>query len=127
MLTRNDPERGASRPVEEEESMNRPGLVPAALLSAAVGAALAPEFAVGGVYVPPQSRTTLQMPGNKCSLTEYGPVFPFNKAGWKIRYGGGVSCAGGVSVAKTLSVYVQVRSPDRKRWVTIAGSGLTGG
>lgn len=102
-------------------------LIPTA--AAAFGLAMvAPASSpAGGVYVPSQSHVTVQMPGAMCSVTEHGPVFPYNHAGWSMRYGGGVSCAGGVG-SKTLSIYVQVIGNGPKhKWFTIFGSGMTQG
>ena len=101
-------------------------LIPTAVAAFGLGIALPASSVASGVYAPPQTQVTVQMPGGTCSVTEHGPVFPYNNAGWTMTYGGGVSCAGAIG-QKTLSVYAQVAGQDGKTWFTIFGSGLVQG
>jgi hypothetical protein len=55
----------------------------------------------------PQPPTTKQMRGVPCSVTERGPVFTIVNGSYVMKYGGGVSCAGGVG-ERTLDVVAQV-------------------
>ena len=69
----------------------------------------------------PQPPTTVQMPGNECSTTAYGPGFFRDAEGLRLYYGGGVSCAGGTG-QKALRIYAQIRGRDQTTWYTLDGS-----
>lgn len=68
----------------------------------------------------------VQAPGYPCSVTAYGPTFHSHSREWRLYYGGGTSCKGGVGV-KTLTVSAQVLGRDRHTWHTITGSTVTYG
>lgn len=77
----------------------------------------------GGFGYPP---VTVQARGYPCSVTAYGPTFHSYTREWRMDYGGGTSCQGGVGV-KTLTVSTQVLGANGRTWYTITGSTVTYG
>jgi hypothetical protein len=73
----------------------------------------------------PQPPTTKQIRGVPCSVTERGPVFSIVNGSYMMKYGGGVSCAGGVG-ERTLDVAAQVAKylHGKNIWFNISLSGL---
>jgi hypothetical protein len=77
----------------------------------------------GGFGYPP---TTVHAPGYPCSVTAYGPTFHSYTREWRMDYGAGTRCRGGVGM-KTLTVSAQVLGPNGHTWYTIRGSTVTYG
>ena len=108
-------------------------ILTAALLALGAGAASAQPAATwnsgyngwwpGGFGYPP---VTGQAAGYPCSVTAYGPTFHSYPREWRMDYGAGTSCQGGVG-AKTLTVLTQVLGQDGHTWYTITGSAVTYG
>ncbi len=68
--------------------------------------------------------TTKQLPNVQCSVSAYG-LTPAASGAHSMRYGGGLSCAGGVG-QKTVDVVPEVRKlvNGREHWYILGGAGL---
>lgn len=77
----------------------------------------------GGFGYPPM---TVHARGYPCSVSAYGPTSHSSPRGWRMDYGGGMSCQGGVGT-RTLTAAAQVLGQDGHTWYTIIGSTVTYG
>jgi hypothetical protein len=111
----------------EEVSMRLRLLIPTAVAVCGLALSCVPNSVAAGIYSP-QSPRTVPLKGTPCWVDTYGPVFPWNHAGWSMRYGADVACATGVTAQKTLRIWAQVAGQHRPlRYFTIFGSGLVQG